>query len=328
MHPFVVVGAEGAFGFVAGVLLAVAAPALGWSSSRAPSARARVVRLFAAYACATAALGLFVLRLEGARVAISSYAIAVVAGAMVAWAVLLRRLTGRGYPLRLVFSIIAGCLAFGVVGARLAQLASDAASGSATGALHLRQAGLGVFGAFAVDVVFLALLLRRFPPFTLAGTLDAGASAVALNLAAGRVGCLLAGCCFGAPAASSALSLPVSVFAPGSPAAAHYAGASAGARIWATQPLEAAGALALALLCEALYARRARLRLADGAVIASGAAAYGLLRALLEAVRADSPRFVGGRFTPWQLASAALVACAAAWLLARGRTTPASSPAA
>jgi prolipoprotein diacylglyceryltransferase len=79
-----------------------------------------------------------------------------------------------------------------------------------------------VFGAFAFDACFLALLFRRFPGQSLGALLDASASVTAFNLAVGRLGCLLGGCCYGAPAAPSPFTLPVRAFDPASPAGVAY----------------------------------------------------------------------------------------------------------
>jgi len=56
---------------------------------------------------------------------ISSYAVALVSGSLVAWAVLVIRLPALGVPLRLVMTILIGALVFGVVGARAAHLLSE-----------------------------------------------------------------------------------------------------------------------------------------------------------------------------------------------------------
>jgi phosphatidylglycerol:prolipoprotein diacylglycerol transferase len=199
-----------------------------------------------------------------------------------------------------VYSILVGCFVAGVVGAKGAQLASDGVSGVGAGSA-LSGAGFGVFGAFAAGALYLSAYFRIVRPTpTLIATLDAGAAAIAANLAIGRLGCLLYGCCHGRPTnAPWPLSIALDTFAPTSPARLAHAAAEPGTRLWASQPLELVGAAVLAF---ALH-RAARGSLAGtGRAVGVAALAYGLLRFGLEFLRDDSAAVLGP-FNAWQLAS-------------------------
>jgi phosphatidylglycerol---prolipoprotein diacylglyceryl transferase len=341
MHPTLTFAVAGPGLWASLLALAAFAGGAAIASRRASSEPTRIGALFVAYALVAAGLAIGISRARGvASLSVSAYAAWLTAGAVAAWALLLVRLSRLGYPLRVIFYIVAGCLVFGIVGARAAQLGEDLLAGSPSSygwaeAASVHRGGLGVFGALLANGLFLHVLFRLLSrsaaadlrpggeDLGLAATLDAGISAVAVNLAAGRIGCLLAGCCFGSlTSAGSPLSLSVHAFDSASPAGIHYVGAGDEARIWATQPFEAAVALAIAGSCELLYRARARLRLAPGAVAAVAALAYSVARSLLEHLRDDSPRPVLGTFTVWQTLSLAGACASLVWLRLRGRSHP------
>ncbi|HVJ92892.1 MAG TPA: prolipoprotein diacylglyceryl transferase family protein, partial [Labilithrix sp.] len=148
--------------------------------------------------------------------------------------------------------------------------------------------------------------------------LDASASIIALNMAFGRVGCLLAGCCFGAPTSPGLFTMHASAFEPTSPVGVAYAG-DPSVSLWATQVMEIVATSSIAVICEWLFRSRSVRSLRPGAVIVVGAGLYGFSRALLEIVRADSPRAIFGMFTIWQALGAVMTALALVWTLAQRR---------
>lgn len=255
---------------------------------------------------------------------VSSYALMLVVGVLIAWGILVPRLHAIGLSRKLVFTILLGCLGFGLVGSRLVHMLSDLPhAGSLSRWVaeipETRRGGLGVFGALGAGGIFLWRLFRRHPEHSLAAALDAGGSAIALNLAMGRVGCFLAGCCYGDSAATGQLgTLPVRLFDPASPAHAAYAG-QLETWIWATQPMEVLLALALGLLMELLYRRSIQFGGRPGTTAAIGLSLYGLARAAIEALRADSPRDVAGLLTVWQVAGLLSALGALVWLLRERR---------
>jgi phosphatidylglycerol:prolipoprotein diacylglycerol transferase len=140
----------------------------------------------------------------------------------------------------------------------------------------------GLFGATLVAIV---LLRRDRFPFWKAA--DMAGFSIPVGLAFGRMGCLLAGCCFGQPT-----NVPWGLsFPPRSPASEAQAKAYIlqSARMWSapvhpTQLYEAAASLLIALVC--LYVVLPRKRY-DGQVFAVSLALYAIARYAVEMLRAD-----------------------------------------
>lgn len=170
--------------------------------------------------------------------------------------------------------------------------------------------GLTYYGGFLGSTVAAVFLLRRerFPFWKAA---DMAGFAVPLGLAFGRMGCLLAGCCFGAPT-----SLPWAVsFPPRSPASeaqfkAHLLDSP---RLWScpvhpTQLYEALASLAISAVCLVLIHPRKRY---DGQVFVSFVGLYAVARFAVEFLRRDDRGEAAGLSTS-QLLSLGLVAVAVA----------------
>jgi phosphatidylglycerol:prolipoprotein diacylglycerol transferase len=129
-------------------------------------------------------------------------------------------------------------------------------------------------------------LLRRdrFPFWKAA---DMAGFAIPLGLTFGRVGCLLAGCCFGAPS-----DLPWAVSFPWRSAASEEQFRDhllPTARAWSlpvhpTQIYESAASLAIAAVCLVVVHPRKRY---DGQVFATSLSLYAVARLLIEMVRRD-----------------------------------------
>jgi phosphatidylglycerol:prolipoprotein diacylglycerol transferase len=156
----------------------------------------------------------------------------------------------------------------------------------------------GVFlGGFAAAVITAVILLRRYNLPTLA-TFDVLAPSLALGQAIGRVGCLLAGCCWGA-----SCDLPWAITYSG-PVAANLS-TPLGEPL---HPFPAYASLVnfgLYLLLAALYERRPT----AGRVWATYLVLYGAVRFLLEWTRGDEARgfVLGGALSTSQLIAVALV---------------------
>jgi phosphatidylglycerol:prolipoprotein diacylglycerol transferase len=170
--------------------------------------------------------------------------------------------------------------------------------------------GLTYYGGLIVASLWAVYVLRRdrFPFWKAA---DMAGFAVPLGLGFGRMGCLLAGCCFGVESSSRlALSFP-----PHSPAteAQFRAGELSSLDQWSkpvlpTQIFESAMCLAIAAFCLLWAHGRKRY---DGQVFASFLALYAVGRFILEFWRADDR---GGLFalSTSQLIGIAIVGVAAA----------------
>jgi phosphatidylglycerol:prolipoprotein diacylglycerol transferase len=177
--------------------------------------------------------------------------------------------------------------------------------------------GLTYYGGFlgASGAAWFLLKRDRFPFWKAA---DMAGFAVPLGLAFGRMGCLLAGCCFGAQS-----SLPWAMsFPPRSPASEaqfkqHMLDTS---HAWShpvhpTQIYESAASLAIAAFCLVWVHPRKRY---DGQVMVAFLALYAIARFAIELLRRDDRGGLLGLSTS-QLIGVGLVGAAAAIHRARGR---------
>lgn len=138
----------------------------------------------------------------------------------------------------------------------------------------------GVFlGGFVAAVVAGVILFRRhrLPPLT---TMDAMVPSVALGQAIGRIGCLMAGCCWGGHC-----DLPWAITYT-DPAAAANVGTPLGVPLHPYPAYESLFDFALFIGLEVLFRRRP----APGRVFATYLMAYGGGRFLLEWTRGDAAR--------------------------------------
>jgi phosphatidylglycerol:prolipoprotein diacylglycerol transferase len=181
--------------------------------------------------------------------------------------------------------------------------------------------GLTYYGGFIGASLAAWILLKRdnFPFWKAA---DMAGFAVPLGLAFGRMGCLLAGCCFGGETTVPwALSFP-----PGSPASEAQAKAHSLASLgmWShpvhpTQIYESGASLAIAALCLLYVHPRKRY---DGQVFVAFLVFYAIARFFLELLRRDDRGGVGFLSTS-QLIGVAMVVAAA--IVHKMRNSPARS---
>lgn len=157
----------------------------------------------------------------------------------------------------------------------------------------------GVFlGGFVAAVVAAIILLRRYQLPALA-SFDVLSPSLALGHAIGRIGCLLAGCCWGA-----SCDLPWAITYT-NPIAAQNLGTPLGQSLHPFPVYSSLFNIGLYLLLAAYYKRRP----ASGRVFATYMVLYGAARFLLEWTRGDAIRgFVfGGALSTSQLISLALI---------------------
>jgi len=157
----------------------------------------------------------------------------------------------------------------------------------------------GVFlGGFVAAVVAAIILLRRYQLPALA-SFDVLSPSLALGHAIGRIGCLLAGCCWGA-----SCDLPWAITYT-NPIAAQNLGTPLGQSLHPFPIYSSLFNIGLYLLLAAYYKRRP----ASGRVFAMYLVLYGAARFLLEWTRGDAIRgFVfGGTLSTSQLISLALI---------------------
>jgi phosphatidylglycerol---prolipoprotein diacylglyceryl transferase len=185
--------------------------------------------------------------------------------------------------------------------------------------------GLTYYGGFLGATGAAVYLLRRdrFPFWKAA---DMAGFAVPIGLAFGRMGCLLAGCCFGAPS-----SVPWAMsFPPRSPASEAQAKEHIleSMRMWShpvhpTQVYESAASLAVAAVCLFLVHPRKRY---DGQVFAAFLALYAIARCLVEVLRRDARGGFLGLSTS-QLIGLGLVGAALVIHKLRAPKAPVTTPA-
>lgn len=164
--------------------------------------------------------------------------------------------------------------------------------------LGLVRAG-GVFlGGFLAAVIAAAVMLRRYKLDALP-TFDTLAPSLALGQTIGRVGCLLAGCCWGREC-----GLPWAITYT-DPAAAANVGTPLHLAVHPFPVYAAIFNLSVFLVLSRLY----KMKLAPGRVFASYLILYGLGRFALEFTRGDEARgvYFDGLISTSQLISVALV---------------------
>ncbi len=146
--------------------------------------------------------------------------------------------------------------------------------------VNYRKGGLVFYGAVLAGIPFGALLMwwRRMPQLAV---WDVFATAFPVGHAITRLGCFMAGCCYGRPTT-----------APWGVRYTHeLAIAPHDVSLHPVQLYEAAGLLAVGAITHLLYPRRRY----DGQVLATYLVAYGLLRWVTELYRGDATR---GLFLP------------------------------
>jgi phosphatidylglycerol:prolipoprotein diacylglycerol transferase len=223
---------------------------------------------------------------------VPAYGAFLVLAVVCAWLLARRQARQRGLDPSHVDILVPLLMASGVVGAWLFGLWTRQLTGSAAG-------GLVLAGAL-VACTLAGILYSRLAALPLGILGDLMAAPAALAIAIGRLGCLLAGCCYGnaCPAAwPESLGLH---FPPGSVAFAEHVWAGLlDPHAAATPPLipvQLIEAAACALLAGCLWKLSARIRQGSGidgeAFLALGIG-YGCLRFALEFLRADNPSAAG-----------------------------------
>lgn len=177
--------------------------------------------------------------------------------------------------------------------------------------LKLWNGGLVFYGGFLAAVAACLIYLRknRIPFLPVA---DASALGIPLGLAFGRLGCTMAGCCYGKP---SALPWAVTFSDPASLAPLHVP----------LHPTQVYESLAGFAIFGVLYATRDRFR-TPGTRFWTMLVLYGVARSFLEIFR-DDPRGFLGPFSESQVVSAVLIVYAAiSLILARSKSGSLTRP--
>ena len=223
----------------------------------------------------------------------------------------LMRARARGLDAQRVMDLGIWIIISALVGAKLLLLIVDFRQFTAAprDLLGLARSG-GVFYGGLIAAVVVALLYLRRHKLPLWTTTDVFAPGIALGHVVGRLGCLMAGCCFGRPT-----SVPWAVTFH-NPAAAANVGTPLGVALHPTQLYEA-GAEALILAFLLAFERRGRPF--PGRTFWSYMLLYGVSRFIIEFYRGDSRGMVFDVLSTSQFLSVILVPLSIAMLVILGR---------
>ncbi|MEO8586829.1 MAG: prolipoprotein diacylglyceryl transferase [Acidobacteriota bacterium] len=249
--------------------------------------------------------------------ALPSYGVMMALGFLAALWLLRKRAPGFGIEPDAASDIGIWLLLSGLVGAKLLLVIVEWPHyvSSWDGLKDLARAGGVFYGGLIGAVVGTAILLRkrRIPFFAFA---DSAAPSIALGQCLGRVGCLLAGCCWGRHCEQP---WAITFF---DPKAAENVGVPLGVPLHPTQIYEAVGTLILCILLVAFERRRY-----SGETFVRYLFGYAILRFTIEIFRGDPRGSVFGAMSTSQFIAICLaVAAAGIWALRR-RTAPAPAAA-
>jgi phosphatidylglycerol:prolipoprotein diacylglycerol transferase len=257
---------------------------------------------------------------EFGRFTIYSYGVLLAAAYLLGLQFALYRARKRGLDGQRVMDLGIWIIVSALAGAKLLLLVVDFKqfTSSPGELLSLARSGGVFYGGLiaAVAVAFVYLRRHKLPLWT---TTDVFAPGIALGHIVGRMGCLLAGCCFGRPT-DVAWAITFT-----NPAAAANVGTPLGVPLHPTQLYEAA-AEALILVFLLVWERRGRPF--PGRTFWTYMLLYGVSRFVIEFYRGDSRGMVFDALSTSQFVSVVLVPLAIVMLVVLGRRTDPTSHAA
>jgi phosphatidylglycerol:prolipoprotein diacylglycerol transferase len=248
---------------------------------------------------------------EAGGFTIYSYGVLLAAAYLLGLQFALMRARARGLPSQQVMDLGIWIIISALAGAKLLLLIVDfdQFTSNPRDLLSLARSG-GVFYGGLIAAVVVALFYLRRHKLPLWTSTDVFAPGIALGHVVGRLGCLLAGCCFGKPT-----SVPWAITFR-DPAAMANVGTPLGVALHPTQLYEA-GAEALILVFLLLFERRGRSF--PGRTFWSYMLLYGVSRFIVEFYRGDSRGMVFGAVSTSQFVSLLLVPLAIVMLFLLSR---------
>jgi phosphatidylglycerol---prolipoprotein diacylglyceryl transferase len=242
---------------------------------------------------------------------IYSYGVLLAAAYLLGLQFALVRARGRGLDGQRVMDLGIWIIVSALLGAKLLLFVVDYRqfTSSWTDLLNLARSGGVFYGGLivAVTVAFWYMWRYRMPLWT---TTDVFAPGIALGHAVGRLGCLLAGCCFGRPT-----SVPWAITFHSSVAAANV-GTPLGVPLHPTQLYEAAAEL---IILAVLLASEHRGRIFAGRTFWAYLFLYGISRFVIEFYRGDNRGMVLGVLSTSQFVSLVLVPLSIVMLIVLSR---------
>lgn len=247
--------------------------------------------------------------------AIHSYGVMGALGFIVGCAVVLTRGRAEGLERERLADVIFWTSVSALVGARLLFLLQNPSHAeSLFDVVNLRKGGLVFYGSLIAGIPTASVLLLKYKlPFF--KTWDILATALPLSHAFSRVGCLLAGCCYGLPT-----DVPWAITFH-----ADQSAAPQDVPLHPTQLYEAGMLLGIAAICNLYFSRRR----ADGQVTLLYLVLYAIGRSIVEEFRGDADRgfLLGGLLTVSQGLSLVLATVAVVLFALVPRWTAAKTPA-
>lgn len=242
---------------------------------------------------------------------IYSYGVLLAAAYLLGLQFALMRARARGLDAQRVMDLGIWIIISALVGAKLLLLVVDFRqfTNNPRDLLSLARSG-GVFYGGLIAAVVVALLYLRRHKLPLWTTTDVFAPGIALGHIVGRLGCLLAGCCFGKPT-----TVPWAITFR-DPAATANVGTPLGVPLHPTQLYEA-GAEALILAFLLLWEKKGRPF--PGRTFWTYMLLYGISRFAIEFYRGDSRGMVFDALSTSQFVSVVLVPLSIAMLIVLGR---------
>jgi phosphatidylglycerol:prolipoprotein diacylglycerol transferase len=259
--------------------------------------------------------------LEMAGWELPAYRTLTIAAVVVAFGLAVPTAVRRGITLRATLAVSLAAAAGGLVGGRLlaAATAAEPFWGDVGTALEVQFGNMAIFGGLAGATLAGVAAARAVGVAPLRFG-DAAAPAVGIGIALLRVGCLLAGCCFGRETALPwGITYPLGSFA-------HLHQIESGGSIFGVlqgvhpvHPIPVFEIVAAVLLAgAAMMLLRRPLR--HGTAIATVVGGYAIVRLLIEPLRAPEPGGTPAWFDPAMFAALAMAAAVwAAWPRLAGR---------
>ncbi|MDX1389219.1 MAG: prolipoprotein diacylglyceryl transferase [Acidobacteriota bacterium] len=246
-----------------------------------------------------------------------TYGLMFAAGVIVAWFWFMRRTQGMNLVQEKVFNLTFYAIIAGILGAKLTLIVvsfDDYVENPRLLLGTIRSAGVLMGGVLAAAIVFYLYARRNGLPVHALG--DAAAAPIALAQSIGRVGCFLAGCCYGIPAdPDNPLRV---VFSP-------LSEAGGGVARVPVQGVQMINDLVLALILTVLWRRKIR---PAGSVFWIYVLLYSLSRGIIEFWRGDTIRgvYIDGAVSTSQLFSLAGIVLASIMLVKGWIRKPQTAP--